>query len=162
MGSQTKPSDSDNHGIFDGVSVSLFPGWQQRAKAALHAVKRKGHKKLPKMPSPLAGRITGKYLYHVIDEKPAKDGADGDFVGVIADPVLRGVSGCHGVNGEEVVDVRRRSYAEQPPDHGLHERTDPAEREMAGNLGYYHVMGGYLSVVDPQKRQRHFTESCVD
>ena len=78
MGSQTKPSDNDNHGIFDGISVSLFPGWQQRAKAALHAVKRKGHKKLPKMPSPLAGRITGKYLFHVIDEKPAKDGVDAD------------------------------------------------------------------------------------
>ncbi|XRB11204.1 hypothetical protein RI054_02g10190 [Pseudoscourfieldia marina] len=78
MGSQTKPSDSDNHGIFDGISVSLFPGWQQRAKAALHAVKRKGHKKLPKMPSPLAGRITGKYLFHVIDEKPADDGVDAD------------------------------------------------------------------------------------
>ena len=78
MGSQTKPSDSDNHGIFDGISVSLFPGWQQRAKAALHAVKRKGHKKIPKMPSPLAGRITGKYLFHVIDEKPAEDGVDAD------------------------------------------------------------------------------------
>ena len=79
MASQAKKNtDDDNQGNFDGVSVALFPGWQQRAKAKLHSIKRKGHKKLPKPTSPLAGRITGKYLYHVIDEKPAEDGVDDD------------------------------------------------------------------------------------
>ena len=79
MASQAKKNtDDDNQGNFDGVSVALFPGWQQRAKAKLHSIKRKGHKKLPKPTSSLAGRITGKYLYHVIDEKPAEDGVDDD------------------------------------------------------------------------------------
>ncbi|XRB22208.1 hypothetical protein RI054_30g120590 [Pseudoscourfieldia marina] len=77
MGSQAK-TDDDKTPIFDGVSVSLFPGWKQRAKAALNSIRRKGHKKIPKPHQPLAGRITGKYLFHVIDEKPADDGVDAD------------------------------------------------------------------------------------